>query len=44
VARTKRGLNVRVAGKSNKNPVGLERELDHLASKIKEKVEKGTLV
>ncbi len=44
VARTKRGLNVRVAGKSNKNPVGLERELDHLASRIKEKVEKGTLV
>jgi cytochrome c biogenesis protein len=40
VARTKRGLNIRVAGRTNKNPVGLERELDHLASKIKGKVEK----
>ena len=40
VARTKRGLNIRVAGKTNKNPVGLERELDQLASKIKGKVEK----
>lgn len=40
VAKTKRGLNVRVAGRANKNPVGLERELDRLASKIKGKVEK----
>jgi cytochrome c biogenesis protein len=40
VARTKRGLNIRVAGRTNKNPVGLERELDQLASKIKGKVEK----
>jgi len=40
VAKTKRGLNIRVAGRSNKNPVGLERELDQLASKIKAKAEK----
>ena len=41
VARAKHGLNIRVAGRTNKNPIGLERELDHLASKIKGKVEKG---
>jgi len=40
VARTKRGLNIRVAGRANKNPVGLERELDQLASRIKGRVEK----
>jgi cytochrome c biogenesis protein len=40
MAKTKRGLNIRVAGRANKNPVGLERELDQLASKIKGKVEK----
>jgi cytochrome c biogenesis protein len=40
LAKTKRGLFVRVAGRSSKNPVGLDRELDHLALKIKEKVEK----
>lgn len=39
VAGTKRGLQVRVAGRSIKNPVGLERELDHLASKIRGKLE-----
>jgi cytochrome c biogenesis protein len=39
MARTKRGLNIRIAGRANKNPVGLERELDQLASKIKGKVE-----
>jgi cytochrome c biogenesis protein len=35
VAKRNRGLNLRVAGRSNKNPVGLERELDRLASKIR---------
>jgi cytochrome c biogenesis protein len=40
VARTKRGVNVRVAGRANKNPVGLERELDQLASRLKGKLEK----
>ena len=40
LAKTKRGLNIRVAGRSNKNPVGLERELDHLVSRIKERSEK----
>lgn len=40
VASTKRGLKIRVAGRANKNPVGLERELDQLASRIKGKVEK----
>ena len=40
MAKTKHGLNIRVAGRANKNPVGLERELDHLTSKIKGKVEK----
>jgi cytochrome c biogenesis protein ResB len=40
LAKTKRGLNIRVAGRANKNPVGLERELDQLASRIKGKVEK----
>ena len=44
IAKTKRGLNVRVAGRANKNPVGIERELDRIASKIKRKVEKGTPV
>jgi cytochrome c biogenesis protein len=38
MTKTKRGLNIRVAGRANKNPVGLERELDYLASKIEEKV------
>jgi cytochrome c biogenesis protein len=40
VSGTKRGLNIRVAGRANKNPVGLERELDQLASRIKVKLEK----
>ena len=40
IAKTKRGLNIRVAGKANKNPVGIERELDQMTSKIKGKVEK----
>jgi cytochrome c biogenesis protein len=40
IAKTKRGLNIRVAGRANKNPVGIERELDQIAFKIKEKVEK----
>jgi cytochrome c biogenesis protein len=40
MAKTKRGLNIRIAGRANKNPVGLDRELDQLASKIKGKVEK----
>ena len=40
VAGTKRGVNVRVAGRANKNPVGLERELDQLASRLKGKLEK----
>jgi cytochrome c biogenesis protein len=40
LAKTKRGLNIRVAGRANKNPVGLERELDRLASRIKGKVGK----
>ena len=44
IAKTKRGLNVRVAGRANKNPVGIERELDGVASKIKRKVEKQTPV
>jgi cytochrome c biogenesis protein len=44
VARTKRGLSIRVAGRSNKNPVGLDRELDHLALKIKERVGKKSAV
>jgi cytochrome c biogenesis protein len=39
IAKTKRGLNIRVAGRANKNPVGLDRELDQLASRIKGKVE-----
>ena len=38
LAKTKRGLNIRVAGRANKNPVGLERELDQLASTIEGKV------
>jgi cytochrome c biogenesis protein len=38
IAKTKQGLNIRVAGRANKNPVGIEREIDQLASKIKEKV------
>jgi cytochrome c biogenesis protein len=37
MSKTKRGLNIRVAGRANKNPVGLERELDRLAATIKEK-------
>ena len=40
IANTKRGLNIRVAGRANKNPVGIERELDQMASRIKGKVEK----
>jgi len=40
IANTKRGLNIRVAGRANKNPVGIERELDQLAYRIKGKVEK----
>jgi cytochrome c biogenesis protein len=44
IAKTKRGLNIRVAGRANKNPVGIERELDRIASKIKRKVEKETPV
>ncbi len=44
IAKTKRGLNVRVAGRANKNPVGIERELDRIASRIKRKVEKETPV
>jgi cytochrome c biogenesis protein len=40
IAKTKRGLNIRVAGRANKNPVGIERELDQITFKIKEKVEK----
>jgi cytochrome c biogenesis protein len=39
VAKTKRGLKIRVAGRANKNPVGLERELDHLARRIRGEVE-----
>ena len=39
VAGTKRGVNVRVAGRANKNPVGLERELDQVASRLKGKLE-----
>jgi hypothetical protein len=37
MSKTKRGLNIRVAGRASKNPVGLERELDRLAATIKEK-------
>jgi cytochrome c biogenesis protein len=44
IAKTKRGLDVRVAGRANKNPVGIERELDRIASKIKRKVKKETPV
>jgi len=40
VSGTKRGLHIRVAGRANKNPVGLERELDQLTSRIKVKLEK----
>jgi cytochrome c biogenesis protein len=40
MAKTERGLNIRVAGRANKNPVGIERELDRIASKIRRKVEK----
>jgi cytochrome c biogenesis protein len=40
MARTKHGLNIRIAGRANKNPVGLERELDHLTSKIEGNIEK----
>jgi cytochrome c biogenesis protein len=40
ISRTKRGLNIRVAGRANKNPVGLERELNRIASTIKEKVDR----
>jgi cytochrome c biogenesis protein len=40
IAKTKHGLNISVAGRANKNPVGLERELDQLASKIRGKVQK----
>jgi cytochrome c biogenesis protein len=40
IAKTKRGLNIRVAGRANKNPVGIERELDQLASRIKAKAER----
>ncbi len=40
IAKTKHGLNIRVAGRANKNPVGLDRELDQLASKIRGKVQK----
>jgi len=38
--KTKRGVNIRVAGRANKNPVGIERELDRIASKIKAKMDK----
>jgi len=44
IAKTKRGLDVRVAGRANKNPVGIERELDRIASKIRRKVKKETPV
>lgn len=39
VTGTKRGVNVRVAGRANKNSVGLERELDQVASRLKGKLE-----
>jgi cytochrome c biogenesis protein len=32
---TKRGIRISVAGRSNKNPVGLERELDQLSQKLR---------
>jgi cytochrome c biogenesis protein len=32
---TKRGIRISVAGRSNKNPVGLERELDQLSRKLR---------
>jgi cytochrome c biogenesis protein len=35
VTKEKRGIRVSVAGTSSKNPVGLERELGHLALKLK---------
>jgi cytochrome c biogenesis protein len=40
IAKTKRGTNIRVAGRANKNPVGMERELDQLAFRIKEKLDR----
>lgn len=32
---TETGIRISVAGRSNKNPVGLERELDHLSRKLR---------
>jgi len=40
MARTEQGVNIRVAGRANKNPVGIERELDRIVSKIKAKTDK----
>jgi cytochrome c biogenesis protein len=44
MASTKHGLNIRIAGRANKNPVGLERELDRLTSKLEGKIEKKGMV
>jgi len=38
ISKTKKGLTVKVAGRSNKNPVGLEKELDHLTHRLREKL------
>jgi len=40
LAGTKRGVSIRVAGRADKNPVGIERELDRIASKIKAETDK----
>lgn len=40
VGQTKQGLIIRIAGRANKNPVGLERELDRIVSRIKEKIDR----
>jgi cytochrome c biogenesis protein len=39
IAKEKRGIRVSVAGTASKNPVGLERELGHLALKLKTHLE-----
>lgn len=40
VAQTKRGPKILLAGRANKNPVGMEVELDRIATRIKETLEK----
>ncbi|MBU2497706.1 MAG: cytochrome c biogenesis protein ResB, partial [Proteobacteria bacterium] len=41
LSKTKKGVTVKVAGRANKNPVGMEKELDQLTHKLRDRLEKG---